>query len=342
MIIFHQAEINIISIVDFINHLHSSIFCFNPMFNQINMMLCKSRNCLCTSPKLQEEEVFNISTKVNDNDKKLLQWHPAFYAGLQIEFREEADKLIFEREHNLSTKPMQIDVLIIKKCSNDVINKNIGRIFRRYNIIEYKSPTDYLSIDDFYKVYGYTCFYKSDSKLVDDIKITDVTITFVCKRYPEKLVSHLMKTRALGIEKIGAGIYYICKDIVPIQILVTSELSEDENLWLGSMRDDIQSIDTIEKLSKEYGIHEQDELYKSMMNIIIRANKDKFVEVRSMCEALRELFADELEACRDDGIRCMIISSKEFGVTREQVYGVLLKNYEIDEEQAKRYIEQYW
>ena len=61
-----------------------------------------------------------------------------------------------------------------------------------------------------------------------------------------------------------------------------------------------------------------------------------------MCEALRELFADELEACRDDGIRCMIISSKEFGVTREQVYGVLLKNYEIDEEQAKRYIEQYW
>ena len=47
--------------------------------------------------------------------KKLLQWHPAFYAGLQIEFGEEADKLIFKREYNLSTKPMQIDVLVIKK-----------------------------------------------------------------------------------------------------------------------------------------------------------------------------------------------------------------------------------
>ena len=27
-------------------------------------------------------------------EKKLLQWHPAFYAGLQIEFAEEAGKII--------------------------------------------------------------------------------------------------------------------------------------------------------------------------------------------------------------------------------------------------------
>ncbi len=332
------------------------------MFNQINMMLCKSRNCLCTPTILQEEEVFNISTKVNDNDKKLLQWHPAFYAGLQIEFREEADKLIFEREHNLSTKPMQIDVLIIKKCSNDVIHKNIGRIFRRYNIIEYKSPTDYLSIDDFYKVYGYTCFYKSDSKLVDDIKITDMTITFVCKRYPEKLVNHLTKTRGLGIEKMGAGIYYICKEVIPIQLLITSELSDDENLWLGSMRDDIQSLATIEKLSVEYSVHEQDDLYKSMMNIIIRANIDIFKEANNMCEALRELFADELEEKMNkgieigrsegmeigyeqgqlDGIRCMIESSKECGGSWEKVFELVKEKFSSTNEEAEEYMKLYW
>lgn len=80
-----------------------------------------------------------------------------------------------------------------------------------------------------------------------------------------------------------------------------------------------------------------------------------------MCEALRELFADELEINMNKGIeigrsegieigyeqgqldsvRCMIISSKEFGVTREQIEGVLVKNYELDEEQARKYIEQY-
>ena len=82
-------------------------------------------------------------------EKKLLQWHPAFYAGLQIEFAEEAEKLIFENEHQLSKKPLEIDVLVIKKKAEEQIRKNIGRIFRRHNIVEYKSPEDYLSIDDF-------------------------------------------------------------------------------------------------------------------------------------------------------------------------------------------------
>ncbi|MBQ3027445.1 MAG: hypothetical protein IJD26_00065, partial [Lachnospiraceae bacterium] len=93
-------------------------------------------------------------------EEKLLQWHSAFYAGLQIELAEEARYLEFENEHMLSSKPMQVDVLIIKKDKDRKIKKNIGRIFRTYNIIEYKSPDDSLSIDDFYKVYGYTCFYK--------------------------------------------------------------------------------------------------------------------------------------------------------------------------------------
>ena len=48
-------------------------------------------------------------------EKDALQWHPAFYAGIQIEFEAEADKLIFENEHQLGTKPKEIDVLIIKK-----------------------------------------------------------------------------------------------------------------------------------------------------------------------------------------------------------------------------------
>lgn len=313
-------------------------------------MMLKNKISVYRHHKYCNKEVFNISTKVNNNDKKLLQWHPAFYAGLQIEFREEADKLIFEREHNLSTKPMQIDVLIIKKRTDDIIHKNIGRIFRKYNIIEYKSPTDYLSIDDFYKVYGYTCFYKSDSKSVDHIKITDVTITFVCKSFPEKLVHHLTKVRGFGIEKMGEGVYYIIKNIIPIQLLITSELSEDENLWLRNLTDDIQSLKTIEMLSVEYVVHEHDELYKSMMNIIIRANREKFEEANKMCEALRELFADELESNmnkgieigRSEGIRCMIESTKECGASWEKVFELVKEKFSSTNEQAEEYMKLYW
>lgn len=46
---------------------------------------------------------------------KKLQWHSAFYADIQIEFEDEAEKFIFENEHQLGTKPFGIDVLIIKK-----------------------------------------------------------------------------------------------------------------------------------------------------------------------------------------------------------------------------------
>jgi hypothetical protein len=37
-----------------------------------------------------------------------------------------------------------------------------------------------------------------------------------------------MKVRGLSIKKIGAEIYYIRKDIVPIQLLVTLELPADD------------------------------------------------------------------------------------------------------------------
>ena len=61
----------------------------------------------------------------NTEDKNVaLQWHPAFYAGIQIELAEEAHHLQFENEHQLGTKPKEIDVLIIKKDSNVILKKN--------------------------------------------------------------------------------------------------------------------------------------------------------------------------------------------------------------------------
>ena len=68
------------------------------------------------------------------------QWHPAFFGSLQIEFEKEADKLIFESEHQLSTKPMAIDVLIIKKISDEPIKKNIGRIFPKAQYHRIQKP----------------------------------------------------------------------------------------------------------------------------------------------------------------------------------------------------------
>ena len=278
--------------------------------------------------------------------KKLIQWHPAFYAGIQIELANEAHKLTFENEHALSSKPKLIDILIIKKNADDKIQKNNGRIFRKHNIIEYKSPVDYLNIDDFYKVYGYTCFYKSSSKKQDEIPADDITITFICKNYPRKLLNHLISFRDMNIEQVDNGIYYLMGDIFPMQLIVTSKLSEKNNLWLKELTNELKSDSEVDTLVREYRKHENEELYKSVMNVIIRANNKKFEEAKDMCEALRELFKDELkesyESGIERGIEGMIEACKSLGVAKDVVFNMVMEKFDLSDDEAENYMERYW
>ena len=287
-----------------------------------------------------------------------LQWHPAFFAGIQIELKDDKENLSFENEHQLSAKPMEIDVLVIKKEKDVPVRKNIGRIFRKHNIIEYKSPKDYLSIDDFYKVYGYTCFYKADTGAADEIKANELTMTFVCSRYPVKLIRHLKEKRGYTIEKQEDGIYYIKGDYFPIQIIVTSKLSETENLWLKNLTDNMKDVGSAEKLIDDYGKHRENHLYEAVMNIIVRANKGKFQEVRGMCDALKEIFMeqmkDELEEAekagiekgidkgRQEGIKILIENCKEFALSYEQTADKVAEKYELPVEKAEEYMKKFW
>ena len=228
--------------------------------------------------------------------KEPLPWHPGFFAGIQIEFEEEAHKLTFENEHQLGTDPMRIDVLIIKKLTSESIQKNIGRIFREHNLIEYKSPEDYLSIDAFYKVLGYACFYKSDVQYVNTIKIEEITISYVSKKYPRKLIQHLKTVRGYQLTPQGNGIWYIEGGIFPMQLIVTSRLSKKENFWLKNLTNDLKNTSDAELLFTEYEKHKDSNLHKSVMNLIMKANKEVFKEARNnMCEALMELMEDVIE-----------------------------------------------
>jgi len=198
---------------------------------------------------------------------------------------------------------MEIDVLIIKKETDEPIRKNIGRIFRKYNIVEYKSPKDYLSVDDFYKVYGYTCFYKADTGCEGEIPIDELTITLVSETYPRKLIRHLKEEREYQVEKIEDGIYYVIGDQIPIQILVTGRLSPEKNLWLHSLTNSLKSRKVTRMLLEDYGEHKHDKLYSSVMQIIVKANEARFKEENKMCDALLEIMKEELDESRAEGER---------------------------------------
>lgn len=61
-------------------------------------------------------------------EKQKIQWHLAFAAAIRIELEAESEDLMIEEEHVLTHKPMQVDVLIVKKTSKKRLKKNIARI----------------------------------------------------------------------------------------------------------------------------------------------------------------------------------------------------------------------
>ena len=161
--------------------------------------------------------------------------------------------------------------------------------------MEYKGVADNLTIDDFYQGYGYARFYKADGTQANAIPIEEITLTFACHKYPRKLFRHLQEERNLEISTEAVGIYSVKGDSLPIQILLVNQLPEKDYLWLRNLTNRLENPETVDKLTAEYQKHKDQNLYQSVMDIIIRANKEKFEEAGNMCEALRELFADELE-----------------------------------------------
>ena len=57
------------------------------------------------------------------------------------------------------------------------------------------------------------------------------------------------------------------------------------------------------KLIREYKEHKWDKRYRSVMDLIVRVNRELFMEVKEMCQALEELMADEMEAMKKSGWR---------------------------------------
>ena len=71
--------------------------------------------------------------------------------------------------------------------------------------MEYKSPEDYISINDFYKVLGYVCVYQADIRTVLEIVPEELTITLVGDHYPGRLVRHLKKRYGVRVRNVHKG-----------------------------------------------------------------------------------------------------------------------------------------
>lgn len=173
-----------------------------------------------------------------------IQWHPAFCAAAEIELRFNKDELEFKSEYNLSQKPLQIDLLIVEKRKDVPIQNEIGHIFRKHNIIEYKSPDDELSVDDFFKTVAYAYLYKALGEKVDQIPLQELTISLFRFEKPLKMMKTL-KDCGCRIELYANGIYYVKGLLIPAQIIVVRELNAAIHSSLRVLSKDVKKASCI-------------------------------------------------------------------------------------------------
>ena len=99
----------------------------------------------------------------------------------------------------------------------------------------------------------------------------------------------------IQIELEAEGIYYVSGPKIPIQVIVTQQLSKEKNLWLRSLTDRIKDKEDMKRLLNEYREKQKNPLYESVMQMIVRANEEKFKEADCMCEALNRIIQDQIE-----------------------------------------------
>jgi hypothetical protein len=208
-----------------------------------------------------------------------IAWHPAFYEAIQQELDEYKDLLEFHAEYPLTEEPLRIDALIIKKLRNVTIEKNIAAIFRTHNILEYKSPNDYVSEWDFHKTYAYVHFYAALNKAPLD----ELTLSFVETAYPKALTRYLTNVRQYNIEEKSDGIHVVTGAMIPIQIIESQKLPEASNLWLKNLSNELD-IKSMEKIIQEQMKQGKESRLRAYIHVLVEANQRILREGINMME----------------------------------------------------------
>lgn len=236
-----------------------------------------------------------------------IQWHPGFYGAAELEFLSNKGDLEFQREFNLSKEPIRMDLLIIKKLSDVRIKNEIGHIFRKFNIVEYKNPDDALSIDDYYKTVGYACLYKGLGETVDQIPANELTVSIFRESYPREMFE-AMKNLGLEIKKRYPGIYYISgkKALFDTQIVVTKQLDKETHRTLRVLSKHVKEEDVRRFVEEATQMSEPGDRNNvdAVLQVSVSANKEIYEEIRRcdkvMCEALRELMKEDFEETKQE------------------------------------------
>ncbi|MDR1537987.1 MAG: hypothetical protein LBU32_08320 [Clostridiales bacterium] len=215
---------------------------------------------------------------VDPEKKWKTQWHAGNYDALRAELKDYLDVLEIIPEYPLTDEPLRIDVLVIKLKENVTIGKNFARIFKRLNIIEYKSPEDSFTVEDFHKVIGYASILALASEPFTDF--SETTVTAIVATKPVQLLSYF-KDKGLEVTEHPNGIVtlQVSFPTPAFQIVESKALSGEENLWLKSLSKELTSDEFFKLVdeSKKLGFP-----VRAYFNALMQANPEVLKEVRKL------------------------------------------------------------
>jgi hypothetical protein len=224
------------------------------------------------------------------------------------------------------------------------IKNEIGHIMKTYNVMEYKSPKDGMTIDDFSKTLGYAFLLKGYGESVNKIPMQELTVSMFRAAYPRELMAEL-KREGHGVEETYPGIYYVTKNLpFPVQIVVTSKLNPETHSSLRILTDNARIEDVRRFLEQARCMEkpgERDNI-DAVLQASVAANFELYEEVRRdsiMCQAMKELMKDEIaeernEAETETQVKNIKNIMKNFKCTVEQAMDAL----EIPQQKRSTYI----
>lgn len=237
---------------------------------------------------------------IHELSSKNTQWHMAFPSAMKLEFMAYNKELQYQTEYLLNPKALQMDLLIIKKDDRIEIENEIGRIFKRHNIIEYKSPYDSEGINEYFKVISYAGLYKAgkDGKAFEP---EDISVTMIREGKPVKLFQWL-RAHDCRINQAYNGVYYIENaGFFGTQVIVAKELDESEHIWIKSLTDKLSQRQVKELIIESNVLlgRPEAEYVEALLQIVSKANYEIFDKIKKedadMYSAWRELFQPEID-----------------------------------------------
>ena len=149
--------------------------------------------------------------------------------------------------------------------------------------------------------------YKGYGKTVNAIPAEELTVSIFRHTYPRKLFSELKKQN-IDVIRRHPGIYCVkVMNSMPVQVVVIKDLEPLEHSSLKILTKNADE-DEIREFIKRYAAAENPEDRNNadaVLQVSVSANREIYSRIaeedNNMCEALRELFKDEIDVLVADG-----------------------------------------